>query len=162
VPARVDRTTGYRRYSEDQIATAGRIALLRRAGVGLADIERFLSVPTAAVIERWLADLAAETGARRRALDALAFALGLDTSRPDEPAMAVFICPVDSSAELVTVFDAAGAQFDPGGSIRPHQDASKWTHLTMTGRPEMVALRAASTRNGRSKPSQDPTTSESD
>jgi hypothetical protein len=51
---------------------------------------------------------------------------------------------------------------DPGGSIRPHQDASKWTHLTMTGRPEMVALRAASTRNSRSKPSQDQTSSESD
>ena len=32
-PARVDRATGYRRYTEDQIATAGRIALLRRAGI---------------------------------------------------------------------------------------------------------------------------------
>ena len=30
------------------------------------------------MIERWRADLAAETGARRRALDALAFALGFD------------------------------------------------------------------------------------
>lgn len=45
VPARVDRATGYRRYVEDQIATAGRIALLRRAGVGLADIKRFLAAP---------------------------------------------------------------------------------------------------------------------
>lgn len=43
VPARVDRATGYRRYTEDQIAIAGRIALLRRAGIGLADIERFLA-----------------------------------------------------------------------------------------------------------------------
>lgn len=42
VPARVDRTTGYLRYTEDQIATAGRIALLRRANIGLADIARFL------------------------------------------------------------------------------------------------------------------------
>jgi DNA-binding transcriptional MerR regulator len=50
VPARVDRATGYRRYTEDQIATAGRIALLRRAGIGLADIERFLAAPTAAVM----------------------------------------------------------------------------------------------------------------
>jgi len=40
VPARVDRTTGYRRYADGQIATAGRIALLRRAGIGLADIAR--------------------------------------------------------------------------------------------------------------------------
>ena len=113
VPARVDRTTGYRRYTEDQIVTAGRIALLRRAGIGLADIERFLAAPAAAVIDRWLADLAAETGARRRALDALASALGFGTSLPEEPAMAVIIRPVDSAAELVTAFDVAGAQFDP-------------------------------------------------
>ena len=113
VPPRVDRTTGYRRYAEDQIATAGRIALLRRAGIGLADIERFLAAPTAAVIDRWLADLAAETGARRRALDALALALGFGTSLPKEPAMAVIIRPADSPAELVMAFDVAGAQFDP-------------------------------------------------
>src|ERR1022692_3054727 len=34
VPARADPVTGYRRYAEDQIAAAGRIALLRRAGTG--------------------------------------------------------------------------------------------------------------------------------
>ena len=40
VPARVDRATGYRRYAEDQIATAGRIALLRSppAGIGGAGV----------------------------------------------------------------------------------------------------------------------------
>jgi DNA-binding transcriptional MerR regulator/GNAT superfamily N-acetyltransferase len=113
VPARVDRTTGYRRYADVQIVTAGRIALLRRAGVGLADIERFLAAPAPAVIDGWRADLAAETGVRRRALDALAFALGFGGSLPEEPAMAVIIRPVDSAAELVTAFDAAGAQFDP-------------------------------------------------
>jgi protein phosphatase len=113
VPARVDRATGYRRYAEDQVAAAGRIALLRRAGIGLADIERFLAAPAAAVIDRWRADLAAETGVRRRALDALASALGFDTSLPEEPAMAVIIRPVDSAAELVTAFDVAGAQFGP-------------------------------------------------
>lgn len=126
VPARVDRATGYRRYAEDQIATAGRIALLRRAGIGLADIERFLAAPTAAVIDRWLADLAAETGARRRPLEALAFALGFDTSLPEEPAMAVIIRPVDSAAELVTAFDAAGAQFDP---VIDHTDQRRFADL---------------------------------
>jgi DNA-binding transcriptional MerR regulator/ribosomal protein S18 acetylase RimI-like enzyme len=113
VPARVDRATGYRRYAVDQIATAGRIALMRRAGIGLADIARFLAVPAATVIDRWLADLAAETGVRQRALKALAFALGFDTSLPEEPAMAVIIRPVDSAAELASAFDVAGAQFDP-------------------------------------------------
>jgi DNA-binding transcriptional MerR regulator/GNAT superfamily N-acetyltransferase len=113
VPARVDQATGYRRYAEDQVAIAGRIALLRRAGLGLADIARFLATPTAAVIDRWRADLAAETAARQRALDALAFALGFDTSLPKEPTVAVIIRPVESPAELVTAFDVAGAQFDP-------------------------------------------------
>jgi DNA-binding transcriptional MerR regulator len=113
VPARVDQATGYRRYAEDQVATAGRIALLRRAGIGLDDIERFLAAPAAATVARWLADLAAETEVRRRALEALASALGFGTSPPQEPAMAVIIRPVDSAAELVTAFDAAGAQFDP-------------------------------------------------
>jgi DNA-binding transcriptional MerR regulator len=65
VAARVDRTTGYRRYTQDQIATAGRIALLRRASIGLADIERFLAAPAAAVIDRWLADLAAVPSIRQ-------------------------------------------------------------------------------------------------
>jgi DNA-binding transcriptional MerR regulator/ribosomal protein S18 acetylase RimI-like enzyme len=116
VPARVDRASGYRRYAEDQIATAGRIALLRRAGISLADIERFLAAPTAAVIDRWLADLAAETGASRRALDALAFALGFGTSLKKEPAMTVVIRPVDSPAELVAAFDIAGA-CGPGRAI---------------------------------------------
>jgi DNA-binding transcriptional MerR regulator/GNAT superfamily N-acetyltransferase len=126
VPARVDATTGYRRYAEDQIASAGRIALLRRAGIGLADIARFLDTPNAAVIERWLADLAAETGARRRALDALAFALGFDASLPEEPTMAVIIRPVESTAELVTAFDVAGAQFDPAID---HTDQRRFAEL---------------------------------
>ncbi|HEY6294925.1 MAG TPA: GNAT family N-acetyltransferase, partial [Streptosporangiaceae bacterium] len=125
-PARVDRATGYRRYGEDQVATAGRIALLRRAGIGLSDIARFLDAPNAAIIERWLADLAAETGARRRALDALAFALGFDTSFAEEPAVAVIIRPVDSPAELIAAFDAAGAQFDPAID---HTDQRRFAEL---------------------------------
>jgi len=126
VPARVDRATGYRRYAQDQIAAAGRIALLRRAGIGLADIERFLAAPAAAVIDRWLADLTAETAVRRRALDALASALGFGTSPPKEPAMAVIIRPVDSAAELATAFDVAGAQFDPAID---HTDQRRFAEL---------------------------------
>jgi GNAT superfamily N-acetyltransferase len=65
------------------------------------------------VLDRWRADLAAETGARRRALDALAFALGFDASLTKELAMPVVIRPVSSSAALVTAFDVAGA-YGPG------------------------------------------------
>jgi ribosomal protein S18 acetylase RimI-like enzyme len=126
VPARVDRATGSRRYAKDQIVTAVCIALLRRAGISLADIQWFLAAPAAAVIDRWLADLAAEAGTRRRALDALAFALGFGTSRPKEPAVAVIIRPVDSPAELVTAFDVAGAQFDPAID---HTDKQRFAEL---------------------------------
>jgi DNA-binding transcriptional MerR regulator len=126
VPARVDRVTGYRHYAAGQIATAGRIALLRRAGIGLADIERFLAAPAAAVIDRWLADLADETAVRRRALDALASALGFGTAPPQEPAMAVIIRPVESAAELATAFDVAGAQFDP---VIKHTDQRRFADL---------------------------------
>jgi DNA-binding transcriptional MerR regulator/GNAT superfamily N-acetyltransferase len=140
VPARVEQSTGYRHYTEDQIATAGRIALLRRAGIGLADIERFLARPAAAVIGRWLGDLAAETGARRRALDALAFALGFDTSVPTEPAMAVIIRPVDSPTELVTAFDVAGTQFDPAID---HTDQRRFAELEAAYPRERELLLAA-------------------
>ena len=113
MPARVDRATGSRRYAKDQIVTAVCIALLRRAGISLADIQWFLAAPAAAVIDRWPEDLAAETGVGRRALEALASALGFGTPLPEDPAMAVVIRPVDSATALVTVFDVAGAQFDP-------------------------------------------------
>jgi len=125
VPARIDQATGYRRYTEDQIATAGRIALLRRAGIGLADIERFLA-PAPAVIDRWRADLAVETGVRLRALDALASALGFGTSIPEETAMAVIIRPVDAAAELITAFDVAGAQSDP---VIDHTDRRRFAEI---------------------------------
>ncbi len=124
-PAHVDQVTGYRRYAEDQIATAGRIALLRRAGIGLADIARFLAAPAAAVIDRWLSDLTAETAVRQRALEALAIALGFDPP-PEEPAMAVIIRPVDSVAELAAAFDVAGAQFDPAID---HTDQRRFAEL---------------------------------
>jgi DNA-binding transcriptional MerR regulator/predicted N-acetyltransferase YhbS len=126
VPARAEQTTGYRRYAEDQIATAGRIALLRRAGIGLADIKRFLTAPAAAVIDRWLADLAAETRVRRQALDALAFALGFDISLPEEPVMAVIVRPVDSATELAAAFDVASAQIDPAFD---HTDQRRFADL---------------------------------
>jgi DNA-binding transcriptional MerR regulator/predicted N-acetyltransferase YhbS len=141
VPARVDPATGYRRYTGDQIATAGRIALLRRAGIGLADIERFLVAPAAAVIERWLADLAAETAARRRALDALAFALSLDTAPPQEPAMAVIIRPVDSPAELAAAFDAAGAY--GSGPAFDHTDQRRFADLEAAYQGERELLLVA-------------------
>jgi hypothetical protein len=98
-------------------AGAPKIRSLQRAGshccAGRHRPGRPRTVPgrtAAVVIDRWLADLEAETSLRRRAL-ALAIALGLDTSPPREPAMAVIIRPAESPTELAP-FKVAGAQFD--------------------------------------------------
>jgi DNA-binding transcriptional MerR regulator/ribosomal protein S18 acetylase RimI-like enzyme len=126
VPAIVDPSTGYRRYRHEQVDTASRIALLRQAGIGLADIGRFLAAPTAAAIEGWLTDLNAETEARRRALAALAGALGLVTSPVKENAVTVIIRAADSLAELTEAFDVAGAQCDP---VIDHTDERRFSAL---------------------------------
>jgi DNA-binding transcriptional MerR regulator len=52
-PAWVDPDSGYRYYSLDQLRTATLIALLRRAGMPLVEIRRFLRDPTVARIEAY-------------------------------------------------------------------------------------------------------------
>src|SRR5215471_9808920 len=126
VPALIDPSTGYRRYRPEQVDDASRIALLRQAGIGLAEVGRFLAAPTGAAIEGWLMDLEAETEARRRALAALARALGLATSPMKENAMTVVIRSVDSLAELSRAFDIAGAQCDP---VINHTDEHRFSAL---------------------------------
>lgn len=113
MPATTDPLTGYRRYAEAQLALASRIALLRRAGVGLAEIARFLASPTSATIEDWLGSLHAETRERERALLALSEALGLGPPIPKETSLLVTVRTVASLSELADVFDLVGAQFDP-------------------------------------------------
>lgn len=71
-PAHVDDATGYRWYSTAQVGVASRIALLRRAGVALAEIGAFLGDPSPARIDAWRAALDAETAERHRLLDHLA------------------------------------------------------------------------------------------
>jgi DNA-binding transcriptional MerR regulator len=69
VPVSVDDDTGYRWYSPWQVDVAARIALLRRAGIPLADIAAFLDDPTPARIAHWREALDAEVAERRRLLD---------------------------------------------------------------------------------------------
>lgn len=113
VPAVVDPRNGYRRYGRDQLVGAARIALLRQAGVGLADIGRFLEHPTADVIDMWLRGVDAERDGRRRALTELAYSIGLRGPAMKEPILAITIRSVASLEELADAFDLAGAQFDP-------------------------------------------------
>ncbi len=68
VPAAVDSESGYRYYEPGQLEQAETVRLLRRAGVSLADIGRFLGAPSAAALEGWERSLRAETLSRRQAL----------------------------------------------------------------------------------------------
>jgi DNA-binding transcriptional MerR regulator len=67
-PAEVDATTGYRWYSTAQLAQAHLIAVLRRLGVPLAQIEEILRLDDAARAEQisaWWTDVEQEHAARR-------------------------------------------------------------------------------------------------
>lgn len=112
-PAFVDPVTGYRRYAASQLDVAARIALLRRAGIGLADIQRFLGSPSASRLDAWLGELNAEVSERRHALEALAYSLGLRPTQTRESTVPVTIHPISSLEELAEVFDLLGQQFDP-------------------------------------------------
>lgn len=72
VPISVDPGSGYRYYSAAQIGIASRISLLRRAGIGLADIAAFLRGPDQDRIQRWHEHLDREVADRRRLLDHIA------------------------------------------------------------------------------------------
>ena len=125
VPAVVDASSGYRLYDRSQLELAGRIALLRQAGISLSDIGRFLESPRAETIQIWLEELQIETAGRRRALEALAAAMGLVP--PDkETEMTVVIRPVGSMDELTEAFDRAGALFEP---VFDHTDRHRFAEL---------------------------------
>jgi PPM family protein phosphatase len=68
VPAAVDRFTGYRYYSPDQLAEAGLILLLRQADVPVSEIARFLKDRDLGRLRRWELELDLEVTGRRSAL----------------------------------------------------------------------------------------------
>ena len=80
VPALVDPTSGYRYYQLAQLEQADTVRLLRRAGVGLADIGQFLAEPTAGV-DGWERSLTAETLSRHEALAEVRCRLGVGGER---------------------------------------------------------------------------------
>jgi DNA-binding transcriptional MerR regulator len=68
-PVRVDEDTGYRFYAWLQLPTARRIALLRDAGMPLAEIRRFLADPRPELLDAYRAHLEAELDERVQVLD---------------------------------------------------------------------------------------------
>ncbi len=89
-PAEIDHSSGYRYYAPSQIPIARRIALLRRAGVPLAEIAAFLEVPTKTQIEAWQRDLDVGIAERHRLLDYVSLTLDSTevTAMPTSPSRA--------------------------------------------------------------------------
>jgi DNA-binding transcriptional MerR regulator len=67
-PAWVDPDSGYRYYRAEQLREATLIALLRRAGMPLAEIRAFLRSPSPEVLDEFERRAAAELADRRRVL----------------------------------------------------------------------------------------------
>jgi DNA-binding transcriptional MerR regulator len=67
-PAWVDPDSGYRYYRSDQLKTATLIALLRRAGMPLAEIRAFLREPTVARLDEYERRVVDEFADQRRVL----------------------------------------------------------------------------------------------
>ena len=109
VPAVVDRASGYRYYELAQLEQADTVRLLRRAGVGLADIGQFLAEPSADALDGWERSLTAETLTRREALAEVRCRLG-DGPERTRGATAIEVRSVRELAEVRAAFDLAGAQ----------------------------------------------------
>jgi DNA-binding transcriptional MerR regulator len=67
-PAWVDPDSGYRYYRADQLRTATLVALLRRAGMPLAEIRSFLREPSVDRLDEYEREVADEFAERRRVL----------------------------------------------------------------------------------------------
>jgi DNA-binding transcriptional MerR regulator len=95
-PAWVDPDSGDRYYRAAQVPVATRIAVLRRAGVPLAQIATFLASPTRECVEAWRAALDVEVVERRRLLDHVTQLINAE----EAPTMTD---PTDSGAAKITL-----------------------------------------------------------
>ncbi len=112
VPAAVDPESGYRYYEPAQVAEAKVVVLLRRFGVAVTDIGRFLGEPSAEDLDGWERSLVAEVHSRREALVEVRSRLDLKWGRTKGATM-VEIREIRDRAELADAFDVVGAQFAP-------------------------------------------------
>lgn len=128
VPSAVDPATGYRYYDSSQLEQAVVVALLRRAGIPLADIAEFLAQPAGELLEGWERSLRAEVHARREALADVRVRLGLGSARTRGVTM-VEVRPVDDREELCRVFDLVGAQVAERLNTTDHRFADLDSHF---------------------------------
>jgi DNA-binding transcriptional MerR regulator/predicted GNAT family acetyltransferase len=140
VPAVVDPRSGYRYYEFAQLEHAETVRLLRRAGIGLADIAGFLAEPSADTLDGWERSLHAETLGRREALASLRCRLGTgaETTRG---ATVIEVRVVRDLVDLEAAFALAGAQLpEPidGGDRRVDDLATRFP----TDQPLMIVATA--------------------
>jgi len=112
LPSAVDPASGYRYYDAHQLQDAAIVALLRRAGVPVADIGEFLAHPSGAALDGWERSLAAEVYGRRQALAEVRGRLGLSAA-PTKGATIVEIRPLEDREELRQVFDLVASTVSP-------------------------------------------------
>jgi len=109
-PATVDAESGYRYYERGQLDQAVTVRLLRRAGVSLADIGRFLAAPSADALDGWERSLTSEIARRRQALAEVRHRLGTGPARTSD-APVIKVRSVRDRGELANLFDLLSAQF---------------------------------------------------
>ncbi len=137
VPTSVDPASGYRYYDVNQLEEAAVVALLRRAGVPVADIAEFLTNPSGKQLDGWERSLRAEVQARRDALAEVRVRLGVGTARTRGVSM-VQIRPVEDREELRRVFDVIGGEVAERIDSRDFRFGDLDTHFP-DDRPLMLA-----------------------
>ncbi len=110
VPVVVEQASGYRYYDSAQLADAEIVGLLRRLGVPVSDIGRFLAAPSADALDGWEQSLVAEVLGRRQALAEVRCRLGSSLPSMQRSPMNQ-IRPVHDRGELKDVFELLGRQF---------------------------------------------------
>lgn len=109
VPTVIDPASGYRYYEASQLPHADIVALLRQAGVPVADIGRFLAAPTAEALDGWEWSLTAEIHSRQEALAGVRSRLGICSNQTRGVAM-IEVRPAADRAEMVKIFNLASGQ----------------------------------------------------
>lgn len=108
-PAEVDPESGYRYYAPDQFEQARLVALLRRAGIAVADIAAFVADPSPQTLDLWDRGLAVEVQARRSCIAQARHLCGRTATSTTGGAM-IEIRPMSDRDELAATFDLLGAQ----------------------------------------------------
>ena len=140
VPSAVDPISGYRYYDAHQLDDAVIVALLRRVGIPVADIGRFLANPSGEAVDGWERSLVAEVHARRQALAETRGRMGLSAS-PTRGATMVEIRPVRDRDELRRVFDLVGGEVSPSIDTSDFRFRDLDSHFP-SDRPLMVVAEA--------------------